>query len=189
MHYLSYGFTSRELSRMRPSMIYLIILLSIFVFGEAIAKNDPTQAQSKEKSEPPAQTSNRSAYVSEFYNSDSAKWQESFNKLPLEQQVEIGVAGFGHEPSTARWIEAAVDNGKEEAILILLHRLDGAQSRSTIDPLLLAMDYAVRHMPSSYRLSDKNYSRCEQAATRVPELTRKRRIDEILWHLKARTAP
>jgi hypothetical protein len=164
----------------------LISSLSAVAFSAALAAHGqpllPSVASENQWHFPP--------YVKEFFSIASDLKPSAFDKLSLEQQIEIGLAAnFAREPTTPRWLDAAVDHGQERVVQDLLDRLDKGRSRGTIDPLLFSMETVVERMPKSFRLSQRDLERCERAATRVPQLTRKPQLDALLGRLKARTAP
>jgi hypothetical protein len=169
-------------------MWIVLVILNSLVSGASMAQSQPTTGQLAEQQEPLPDALEYPPYVREFFRKYPTEWREPLKKLPLEQQVEIGVAGFRREPSSERLIEAAVDNGGKKVIAILLRRLEQGRSPGTIDPYLLALDFAVMQMPPRYRLSKEDYVKCERAAERFPELARNPYVKDTLKRLKARTA-
>jgi hypothetical protein len=62
-------------------------------------------------------------YAKDFFAANSDHKDDLFQKLTLEQQIEVGSVGLFREPSSNHWFEAAIDRGGDKAVRFLLGRL------------------------------------------------------------------
>lgn len=121
--------------------------------------------------------------VRAFYSTRSSDRSAKFARLHPDDAVQVALHGLRREPPDAQWVAQAIALHGSRAVDIVLQVLDEANDNSQIESALDMMDRAVRLLPS-YRLSDRDLTRCQRAAQRLKGELAQQIAQDILARLE-----
>jgi hypothetical protein len=107
--------------------------------------------------------------------------------MSVTQQIDVAAAFMFREPSSDKWLEAAVNQHGEDVARLLISRMANTADTRTIGRTLTMLDEAVARMPL-FTLSPNDYRKCEDAANKLPSASRNNLGAAILSRLKVHTA-